>query len=269
MRLHYWLRRCITRLKGIDISHWQKGIDIRKVKDSGYDFVICKAGGHEGNIYYKDECFKDFVTKALSVGLHVGAYFYSTAKNVETAYEEADYFNEILKDYFRCFTMPLYIDYEDKEALGSGSCSATVTAFCHRLAQHGYYAGVYASASVFKKQLKYVDNIAKWVAHWNTETKYTTGIHQYTNKELVAGYYVDGDMCYTNYPKIIVESGRNGFPLHGDVNNDGIVNSKDIVHEMKHIANCTDDSCELKYDINGDGKVNSKDVVNLMKRVSE
>lgn len=255
---------------GIDISHWQKGIDLRKVKDSGYDFVICKAGGHEGNIYYRDECFKDFVSKALSVGLYVGAYFYSTAKGNDEAVEEAKYFNDILKDYTQCFLMPVYIDYEDKACLSSGKiCSTYVNKFIEIMERSGYVSGVYSSLSYFNNQLSNVNIGEKWIAHWNTQTKYTTGIHQYTNKKLVAGYYVDGDKCYTNYPEIILKNGRNGFSLRGDVNGDGIVNSKDIVHEMKYISNCTDEVCDLKFDINNDGKVNSKDIVNLMKEVSE
>lgn len=87
------------------------------VKQSGYDFVICKAGGHESDIYYKDECFKNFVTDAISIGLKLGAYFYSTAKSIEDAKNEADYFNSILCDYTQCFEFPVFIDYEDSTCL--------------------------------------------------------------------------------------------------------------------------------------------------------
>lgn len=253
-------------MRGIDISHWQKGLDLTRLKDCGYDFVILKAGGHEGNVFYHDECFKDFVTQALRTGLHVGAYFYSTACSIKEAKEEADYFNSILKDYYQCFDMPLFMDFEDKEALSQSNCLEIVETFCHTLAEHGYFAGVYASLYVFNHQLKNLQNIAKWTACWTSGVFNYEGIHQYTNKELVLGYYVDGDNCNVDYPRIILESGRNGFPLKNDLNGDGVVNSKDIVNLVKAIST---NNVEIKHDVNGDNRVNSKDVVNLMKEVSE
>lgn len=259
----------MKKLIGIDISHWQKGIDLSEVKKSGYEFVICKAGGHEANVYYTDECFKTFVSKALSVGLKVGAYYYSTAKSEDDAVKEANHFKEILDDFHMCFEFPLFIDYEDSTCLKQGNkCSDYVNKFITVMESSGYLSGCYSSLSFFNNQLSNVNVGEKWVACWgyNKDDYAQHGIHQYSNNASVNGFRVDANKTFIDYSYIVNEKGLNAFPIRNDINNDGKVNSKDVVSLMKKIA---DDEIEAKYDINNDGKVNSKDVVNLMKELSE
>lgn len=54
----------------------------------------------------------------------------------------------------------------------------------------------------------------------------------------------------------------------GDVNGDGVVNSKDLVRLMRHVAGDTTVEIVGSADINNDGKVNSKDLVALMKIIA-
>lgn len=54
----------------------------------------------------------------------------------------------------------------------------------------------------------------------------------------------------------------------GDVNGDGVVNSKDLTRLMKYIAGDPDAKLEGNGDINGDEKVNSKDLTRLMKIIA-
>lgn len=256
-------------MKGIDISHWQKGLSMNIVKQSGYDFVICKAGGHESGIYYKDECFKNFVTDAISIGLKLGAYFYSTAKSIEDAKNEADYFNSILCDYTQCFEFPVFIDYEDSTCLKDSDSVLYVNEFVRSIEKHGYSAGLYASAYVHNNQLAKYKYGNRWVAHWGIgENKVyaDSGIHQYTNREYVGGYMVDADITNIDYPQLIKQNNRNGFS-NCDTNADGKVNSKDIVHTIKHVAE--NKSYDVAQDVNKDGKVNSKDITKIMKEVSK
>lgn len=56
---------------------------------------------------------------------------------------------------------------------------------------------------------------------------------------------------------------KDGIP--GDVNDDGSVDSKDLVRLIKAVASGSTDE---KADVNGDGEVNSKDIINLMKKIS-
>lgn len=259
----------MIKLIGIDISHWQKGFNLADAKTAGYDFVICKAGGHEGTVYYKDECFKKFVVQALSIGMKVGAYFYSTAKSVHEAVKEANFFNNILSDFKQSFEFPVFIDYEDSECLKDTKCCDYVNAFVETIEKAGYTAGVYASAFVHKNQLYRYKYGNRWIAHWNIgkQNMYANeGIHQYTNRAVINGFLIDANFTNVDYPEIIRLNNKNGF-LNCDSNNDGKINSKDIVHTMKHVAN--NKGYDEKLDVNKDGTVNSKDITKIMKEVSK
>ena len=79
-------------LKGIDISHHQKGLNLSKID---FDFVIIKAT--EG-IGYVDECCDGFFQQALKLGKKIG--FYHFARPVNDAVKEAQYFYSQTKNYF-------------------------------------------------------------------------------------------------------------------------------------------------------------------------
>lgn len=79
-------------LKGIDISHHQKGLDLSKID---CDFVIIKAT--EG-IGYVDECCDGFFQQAKKLNKKIG--FYHFARPVNDAIKEAQYFYSQTKNYF-------------------------------------------------------------------------------------------------------------------------------------------------------------------------
>lgn len=80
-------------LKGIDISHWQKGIDLSKIS---CDFVICKAT--EGNNYF-DPCFETYMKQAESLGKCLGFYHFARPEN-NNACAEALYFYQNTFDWY-------------------------------------------------------------------------------------------------------------------------------------------------------------------------
>jgi len=77
-------------MNGIDISKWQKGIDLSKVP---CDFVIVKAT--QGVSYTSPE-FKNQISQAISLGKLVGVYHYAGGGG---AIAEAEYFLSVVKDY--------------------------------------------------------------------------------------------------------------------------------------------------------------------------
>lgn len=79
-------------LNGIDISNWQRGIDLSKVP---CDFVIAKAT--EG-IGYVDKSCDGFIQQALKLGKKVGFYHFARPRN--DAVREAQYFYNNTKNYF-------------------------------------------------------------------------------------------------------------------------------------------------------------------------
>ena len=93
---------------GIDISVYQKGMDMDKALAEGVEFAILRGGVHLG----KDSCFEDFYAACKARNIPVGVYLYSYATTVAAAKQEADFLIEkVLKG--KQFEYPIYMDYED------------------------------------------------------------------------------------------------------------------------------------------------------------
>lgn len=80
-------------MNGIDISHWQKGINLDKIQ---CDFVIAKAT--EG-INFIDPCFHDFMRQAESLNKCMGFYHFARPEN-NSAKAEAKFFYNNAQKYF-------------------------------------------------------------------------------------------------------------------------------------------------------------------------
>ena len=139
--------------EGIDISEHQDGINLQKIKDAGFDYVIIRAGVKlNAGSNRKDYNFEDFYAQARAVGLDVGAYYYSQAKTVDEAKKEAKCFLEYIKG--KKFEYPVYMDFESssvKTALASDPEKAAEIcyAFMDTMRDAGYLVGLYGYASWF------------------------------------------------------------------------------------------------------------------------
>ena len=204
-------------IKGIDVSSWQGNIDFAKVKASGIDFVIIRAGyGRETS--QKDNCFEQNYNAAKAAGLDVGAYWYSYADSAEDAVKEAKACMEVIKG--KKFEYPIYFDLEEQSqfAKGKNFCDSVIKAFCGELEKNGYLAGLYCSTYYLNN---YVSNsvagkYALWVAQYNYRCTYTAnkyGIWQYSDEGRINGISgnVDMDYCYTDYPNIVKNGGYHGY----------------------------------------------------------
>ena len=204
-------------IKGIDVSSWQGNIDFGKVKASGIDFVIIRAGfGRETS--QKDNCFEQNYSAAKAAGLDVGAYWYSYADSAEDAVREAKACMEVIKG--KKFEYPIYFDLEEQSqfAKGKNFCDSVIKSFCGELEKNGYLAGLYCSTYYLNNFVS--NNVAGkyplWVAQYNYRCTYTAnkyGIWQYSSEGRVNGISdnVDMDYCYTDYPTIVKNGGYNGY----------------------------------------------------------
>ena len=209
-------------MNGIDVSKWQGTIDFNKVKASGKEFVLIRAGyGRYTN--QKDEYFESNYKNAKAAGLHVGAYWYSYAESPEDAKLEAKAFMEIIKG--KQFDMPVLYDFEEKRQFDRGKkfCSDCINAFCSVMEAANYFVGLYIYRSALQNYVE--DSIAKKyalaVAEYGPKLNYNgnVGIWQYSSTGRVNGINgnVDLDVCYVDYPKIIKEAGRNGYAKQNSV----------------------------------------------------
>lgn len=174
---------------GIDVSQWQKGLNLANYKDK---FVIIRAGYG----CHVDKCMRDFATQCTLYGIPFGFYWYSYAVNVEQAREEARQFLDAVRNFN--FNMGLWLDMEDADnfkhkrgLLNQNVISNLTLAFMTELEKGGYYCGIYSSESWFSTYIKGCQKWDKWVASWgpnngrlNRTTHNLGNIQQFTSKPL-------------------------------------------------------------------------------------
>lgn len=201
---------------GIDVSKWQGNIDWQKVKASGVQFAMLRAG-YGRFAGQADETFEKNYQAASSAGISVGAYHYSYAKTVEQAKAEAVYCLSLIKG--KTFAFPICYDVEDdvQKNLTKDELSDIITAFCEILENAGYYVSVYMNLHWLNTKVRedIFEKYDIWLAHWTQKTTFARdyGLWQYSSNGTVDGITgrVDLDYAYKNYPAIMAANGLNGY----------------------------------------------------------
>lgn len=193
-------------MKGIDISHWQDGIDLAGVP---CDFVIIKAT--QGTSFV-DKCCDKFYQKAKKLGKMLGVYHFADGKS--TGKQEADHFIKNVKGYVG--EAILVLDWE-ADALRRGTSYAKE--FLDRVYEvTGVKPLIYMSKSVCR-EYNWSSVVAGGYGLWMAQyaNKNTTGyqdkpwtdkkglgafkgyaIHQYTSNGRIGNYNgpLDLDIAY-------------------------------------------------------------------------
>lgn len=126
-------------------------------------------GTGDGASKTKDRCFEQFYTQCKSLGIKVGAYWYSCATTYEKGVAEATWMvEECLKG--KQFEYPIAIDVEDEthqKPAGKQAINEAIKGFCTTLINRGYYPIVYASSNWFANYIdtEQLTDIDKWVAY--------------------------------------------------------------------------------------------------------
>lgn len=207
-------------IAAIDISKHNGSIDFRKVKASNHDIntVIIRTGYGKYSQGQIDKMFFENYDKAKAIGMYVGAYHYSYAKNSREAEEEAYAMLKIIGN--RKFELPLFYDIEEsvQAKLSKTVCSDMVRTFCNTLENNGKWAGVYSYDSFFGSNLEdsIVARYSTWVAKvGGKEPKICKryDIWQYSWTGKIDGIKGDVDMnyIYRDYPQTIQKAHLNGY----------------------------------------------------------
>lgn len=209
-------------LKGIDISHHQKGIDLGSIET---DFVICKAT--EGN-GYTDECCDSFYQKAKSLGKKLGIYHFARPDLGNTAVAEADWFLKETKGYHK--EAILILDWEQKALNYSTSWAK---AWLDRVYEKtGVKPVLYIQASALSQDWSAVAkaDYGLWVANYGSNNgtpqesvfnRYPLkhwsfyALWQYTSKGRLNGYNGDLDLNYFNGDTSAWDKYAGGSPSSG------------------------------------------------------
>ena len=187
----------VTQQFGIDVSKWQGNIDWDKVKASGVEFVMIRAGyrGSKTGALVEDPNFLVNIRGAKRAGLKVGVYFFTQAINEVEAVEEASMVITLCEGYDLDY--PVIIDSEGAggegraDALDVATRTKVCAAFCETIKNAGYDPGVYASRSWYNANLE-VKELSKyriWLAEYRSTPLYTGyyDMWQYTSKGKVDG----------------------------------------------------------------------------------
>lgn len=205
-------------IKGIDVSHHNGTVDWDKVKADGIKFAILRCGYGRKNVRQIDKQFERNYRECKRVGIPVGVYHYSYAKNPEDARLEADFMLELIAG--KQFEYPVIFDIEDKgqEAFGKDMLTKITIAFCEKIEAAGYYVSIYSNPDWFINKLdtERLKPYDKWLAHWVSTPKWGNefgGLWQYTDSGKVNGIEtkVDMNISYRDYPSIIKRAGLNGY----------------------------------------------------------
>lgn len=204
--------------KGIDISKWQGQPDFKKVKDSGIEFVILKCGGSDCGLY-KDPQFERNYEQCKKYNIPVGCYYF-VGKNFKTKSDgkaDAKRMYNIIRG--KKFEYPIVLDIETTNPKDKKEVTKASIEFCTYLEKKGYYVAIYGSdISVFQDRLDItkLTNYDKWVAKYSSsKPSYIKdyGMWQYSETGKVNGIngYVDLNVSYKDYPKIMKSNHKNGF----------------------------------------------------------
>lgn len=227
--------------KGIDLSEHNGTVNFDKLKASGIDFVLLRAGYGSANKYPEqyDARFEEYYQKAKAAGLGVGAYWYSYANNADMAADEAASFIKALKG--KQFDYPVYIDLEEDkiaDQLGKAEYSNVAAKILSTVENNGYWVGIYVSLYylLYKLDMSKLSRYAVWCAQWNNVCEYeNAGIWQYTNEHSVNGVEgkADADYAYYDYPSQIKAKGLNGYSKKSD--NKDLIRAK--LEQIEVLAN--------------------------------
>lgn len=195
-------------MKGIDISHWQRGIDLAAVECG---FVIIKA---TQGTKYVDPCFQKFCAQAMSLGKKIGLYHYYGSGEPEA---QAEHFLQSVRSYIG--KAVLVLDWEVDQNPDFKKGPALPKRFLdYVLAKTGVHPLIYMSKSVCR-EYNWTEvvkgNYGLWMAQY--ANKKPTGyqdkpwtdskglgafkgyaIHQYSSAGRLPGYggSLDLDIAY-------------------------------------------------------------------------
>lgn len=177
------------KVTAIDVSYCQTGVDYNKVKNSGIDAVIIRAGfGKE--TYQKDSEFETHYKNAKKAGLAVGVYWYSYAYSVAEAKQEAKVCLACIKG--KTLELPVYYDLEEsgQTRLGMSALTNIAIAFCEAIKSGGYRAGVYSNLNWLNNHLDYEKLRSKysiWLAQWSSNPSKSCDIWQNADNGRISG----------------------------------------------------------------------------------
>ena len=174
----------MTKLNGIDVSHYQGDINWKAVKEYGIDFAFIKCLQGKSRV---DECFHTNMRNAIENDIPVGVYVYSKAKTIDDAVAEA---KRVIKECSQYkLTYPVVFDFESKhfEDMSLAMRGKIIDSFCQTILSDGKYIPMLYSSRYWLMHMIPAEVVKKYDI-WLAE--YTTGKPKYTGDYKIWQYGV-------------------------------------------------------------------------------
>lgn len=211
-------------IHGIDVSGHQGNIDWRKVKASGIQFAMLRAGYGANTV---DSEFERNAHGCMEEGIPFGVYWFSYAYTPEMARREAEKCISVIREYKVQYPVCYDFEYDSVRYARQNGVQVTrtlatrlVEVFCGRVEELGYFAMYYSNLDylerMFAPELR--RKYALWYARYASAPGETgIGMWQYRDNGRVEGIRgnVDMDIAYEDFARVISEAGLNHLKALG------------------------------------------------------
>lgn len=197
----------------IDVSEHNGIIQWDLVKPQ-IDGAIVRCG-YGGNTPAQDDAqYERNIKECTRLGIPVGVYLFSYARNVEEAKDEAAHVLRLVQGWN--LQLPIYYDIEYSAYAGDISADVytqMVKAFAQPLEDAGGFVGVYANTSYWETKLYQVTQYTRWVAQWadavTLDQPYK--LWQYTSDGVIEGSSPRTDLSRYYDDFLTMAAGKNQF----------------------------------------------------------
>ena len=206
------------------------------------NYIIIRVGYRASatGVITEDDLFKKHIENCIKNGIqNIGIYFYDQSINEKEAKEQAEWVVNKIKPYK--VNMPVYIDSEYANSAHNGRAdnisksqrTKNIVAFCNRIKELGYIAGVYASNSWFTSMVEFdkVQQFNIWCARYSTQKptiprydiwQYGSEQFNWSNKPIDVNYIYNLSL---NNNTGVNEPNK---PLKNDININNTVNASSL-----------------------------------------
>lgn len=166
-----------TILRAIDISKYNTITNYTNmIKEVPNVFIRVGYRSYEKGILTEDPLFKKHMDNCVANGATIGIYYYDQSLNEAEAEEQAVWVANKLQGYK--IDLPVFIDSEYSNHDHDGRAdniskeqrTKNIIAFCNKIINLGFIAGVYASDGWFKSMVEFdkLKNYIIWCARYST-----------------------------------------------------------------------------------------------------
>ena len=191
---------------GVDLSKWQGAVDFNRIFSSGVSFVMLKVGEQSdiGGRYSIDPNFEEYAKKANELGLKIGVYFKSKARNESEAKRQAKWVIQTIKKYD--ISLPVAFDWENWDQysmfkIGFRTLNSVSKSYISEINRYGYVGMLYSSKYYFNNIWYRDEYSSKWIADYAYQGSYPNEymMWQVSNQGRIDGIdgYVDIDVLKT------------------------------------------------------------------------